>query len=333
MTNKDDISYIGIDIAKDKLDVCLHDGNYSDCVYQSYTNDLDGFFELFSFFHSVTHLELIRLGFEATSTYMVNLQKYLDSHKIKYILINPKRLNHFVKYKHSTNKTDKLDSYYISDFITSLPLDSFSSSHSKTKMLYKSYNAYLNFIIKTETHIKGLTDSVMSDDFISDSLKTEILVFNEHLRKTKKKILQELLEVSRISMPEYDFIKSDLMGVGDKTLLAVLPLIYEISDKYTIKQLQSFMGLNPVYTDSGSSIHKQQKISKQGNKEARKMLYMASLSSVQNNDILKEKYQRLLDKGKPKKVALVAISAHIFRAIVSRLNHYKSLSGVSANDK
>ncbi len=326
MANINDISHIGVDIAKDKFDICLNNGNFSSCVYQSYSNNLDGFFNFFSFLESANHLENIRIGLEATSTYMINLQKYLDTHKIKYILINPRKLNHFIKYKHSNNKTDKLDSYYISDYITSLQDKDFNSSYSKTKTLYKSYNAYINLIIKTETHIKGLTDSIMNDDFISPTLKIEILEFNEHLQKTKKKALKELLEVTKISMPEYEHIKSDLVGVGNKTLLAVLPLIYDISNKYTMKQLQSFVGLNPVYTDSGSSVHKKQRISKHGNKEARKMLYMSSLSAIQNNEFLKEKYQRLLANGKPKKLALVAISAHIFRAIVTKLNYYKALS-------
>ena len=271
-------------------------------------------------------LQDIRIGLEATSTYMINLQIQLDTQEINYLLINPKKLHHYIKYKHTESKTDKLDSYYIADYITNLEDKSFNSSHSKTKMLYKTYASYLNMIIKTETHIKGITDSVMNDDFISPSLKTEILSFNENLRKTKKKVLQESLEVIKISMPEYDHIKNDLSGVGDKTLLAVLPLIYDISEDYSLKQLQSFLGLNPVYKDSGSSVHKKQYISKAGNKEARKMLYMASLSSVQSNGILREKYERLLANGKPKKLALVAISAHIFRAIVTKLNYYKNLN-------
>lgn len=326
MTNINDISYIGVDIAKDKFDICLNNGDYSNSVYDSFSNNLDGFFNFFSFLESTNHFNNIRIGLEATSTYMVNLQKYMDSHKIKYNLINPQKLHHYIKYKNYESKTDKLDSYYISDYITILEDSLFNSSHSTTRNLYKSYNAYINMIIKTETHIKGLTDSIMHDDFISPTLKTEILSFNENLRSTKKKALKELLATIKVSMPEYEHIKSDLMGVGDKTLLAVLPLIYDISETHTIKQLQSFIGLNPVYKDSGTSIHKKQFISKSGNKEARKMLYMSSLSSVQSNDFLKEKYQRLLDNGKPKKLALVAISAHIFRAIVSKLNYYKGLN-------
>ena len=179
MTNKN-ITYIGVDIAKSKFDICIYNGNFSSCVYHSFTNDKDGFYDFFSLLFSVNDFENIRIGLEATSTYMINFQIKLDTENIKYILLNPKRLSHYIKYKHSDNKTDKLDSYYISEYITNLEDTSFNSSHSKTKLMYKSYIAYINLITKTEVHIKGVSDSVLNDDFISPSLKKEILALDEH---------------------------------------------------------------------------------------------------------------------------------------------------------
>ena len=321
-----DITYIGVDIARSKFDICLYNGNFSNCVYESYSNNFDGFFDFFSLLESVNHLENIRIGLEATSVYMAELQKYMDKNKIKYIVINPKKIFHFKKYKNFENKTDKEDSFYIADYITTLKDEDFNSSHSQIQYLYKGYQSSINFISQSETHIKALNDSVLRDSFVSPTLKTKMMNLNDLLVKTKNELLIEHLQIIKISMPEFDMIKSDLVGVSDMTLLAVLPVIYDISDKYSVKQLQSFIGLNPVYNDSGSSLHKKQKISKSGNKEVRKMLYMSSLSAIQHDSFMKLKYQRLLENGKPRKVALVAISAHIFRAIVSRLNHYKGLN-------
>ena len=327
MTNV--ITYIGVDIAKLKFDICVYNGNFSSCVYESYTNDIDGFINFFSLLESVNNISDIRIGIEATSTYMINLQKFLDDHKVKYILINPKRIHHYIKYMNYESKTDKMDSYYIADYISKLEEKSFISSYSKNKYLYKTYSSYINMIIKTETHLKGIKDSIANDDFVSYSLKLEMFELEKMLKNSNKKITKELIETMKISMPEYDFIKNDIIGVGDKTLLAVLPLIYDVSEIYTIKQLQSFIGLNVVYKDSGSSVKGKQKISKSGNSEARKMLFNASVTSIRpigGNPILRDKYKRLIDSGKPAKVALVAVSAHIFRAIVSRLNHYKQLN-------
>jgi len=326
MTNTNDILFIGVDIAKLKFDICIYNGNFSSCEYETFSNDLDGFFNFLSLIKSKTNFKNIRIGFEATSMYMVALQKYLDSNNIKYILINPTKIYHYVKYKNFESKTDKLDSYYIADYITTLKDEAFNSSHNETKFLYKSYNSYLNLIIKTETHLKALNDSLLSDEFTSLTLKNEIISLKLSLSKTKNIALKELVKTIKISMPEYDFVKNDLIGVGDKTLIAVLPVIYDISEQYSLKQLQSFIGLNPVYKDSGSSVSKKQRISKAGNKEARKMLYMSAVASVKNNTELSLKYHRLLDSGKPAKVALIAISAHIFRAIIIKLNYYKSLN-------
>ncbi|MFA6195640.1 MAG: transposase [Sulfurimonas sp.] len=326
MTNINDITYIGVDIAKLKFDICLHNGNYSNCVYESYSNNFDGFFNFFSFINSINHLPNVRIGFEATSTYMVNLQKYLDSNEIKYILINPSKLHHYIKYKNYESKTDKLDSYYIADYLTTLNDLLFNSSHSNTKSLYKSYSGYINLIIKTETHLKGSCDSILSNEFTSLILKKEITDLKLSLTKTKNIALKELLQVIKVSMPEYDLVKNDIIGVSDKTLLAVLPIVYDISEKYSLKQLQSLIGLNPVYADSGSSVHKKQHISKSGNHEARKMLYMSAVGSIRSNTEMKIKYDRLKENGKPTKVALIAISAHIFRAIIMKLNYYKGLN-------
>jgi len=325
MNELTNISYIGVDIAKNKFDICVFNGNFSSCVYESFPNNMDGFFDFFSLLDSVNHFENIRIGFEATSIYMVNLQKYLDSHKVKYILINPKKLHHFIKYKNFESKTDKLDSYYIAYYITTLEDYTFNSTHSNTKHLYKSYQAFINMITKTETHMKALDDCFINDELMSSSLKKEVMNLRGILTKTRNKLITEYTEIVKISMPEYDLIKNDLVGVSDMTLLAVLPVIYEVSEKYSLKQLKSFIGLNPVYRDSGSSVHGKQRISKSGNSEARKKLYMASLSSIQHNAEMKLKYRRLIDNGKPHKVALVAISAHIFRAIVTKLNYYKSI--------
>ena len=45
------------------------------------------------------------------------------------------------------------------------------------------------------------------------------------------------------------------------------------------------------------------------------MLYMATLSSTRNNTICKEYYQRLVQKGKIKKVALIATMNKLFTII------------------
>ncbi len=320
------VTYVGIDMAKSKFDICIYDGDFSNCIYESYLNNNDGFSELLSYLKSVNYLENLKIGVEATSTYMINLQKFLDEHKIKYILINPKRISYYKKYKNFENKTDKLDSYYIANYITTLDDKLFNSNYNHSKYIYKAYQAYINSLTKYQTQQKGLSDSILSDSFVSPSLRNNIIKANETIDKVRSESIIEFTKLVKIAMPEYEYIKADIIGVSDMTLLAVLPLIYDVSELYTLKQLQSYIGLNIIYRDSGSSLNKKQRVSKNGSEIARKQLYMSVVSAKEHNSIIRDKYFRLRENGKPHQVAMVACSAHIFRAIVTKLNYYKALS-------
>ena len=72
------------------------------------------------------------------------------------------------------------------------------------------------------------------------------------------------------------------------------------------KELTAHAGLAPSHKQSGISVRGKSSIAKMGNKRLRKTLFMPSLVAIRHNPIIKKQYQNLLDKGKPKMLALVA---------------------------
>lgn len=101
-----------------------------------------------------------------------------------------------------------------------------------------------------------------------------------------------------------------LPGVGPKV---VLPLMVKLFQWHTItsgdgdsKGITSFIGLDPQPYESGSSVRKHLGISKMGDSELRRLLYMGALGSLRGDNPLKAFYHRLVGRGKAKKVALVA---------------------------
>ena len=113
-----------------------------------------------------------------------------------------------------------------------------------------------------------------------------------------------LYEVIRIDFlyqlaPESKKVRNDIKGVGDKLILHVIPHLYDHFDKFTLKQINAFFGLNPVEFESGVSVKRKPKISHGGDALIKKHLYMSSISAVRNNEILREKYLRLKESGKP----------------------------------
>jgi transposase len=316
------VIFVGIDIAKLKFDVCIKGLSFDTSTFITLPNNSKGFNSLIVFLASYSENNDFHLGFESTSTYMIPLQNYFEGNGLTYTVVNTLSLSHFIKYNNFQNKTDKRDSFYIASYLESFQSSNVATSINKFRNYFKMYNTSISLLKKMEVQLKGLNDSLsFSED--SEDIHSSMLSLQNNINKTHKDLTADMVKNITVAIPYFDNIKNDLIGVSDKTLLVVLPVIFDISDKYTIKQLQSFIGLNPVYTESGSSVSKKQYISKRGDVNVRKALYMASVSSVRFNPFLKDKYQRLLANGKPKKLALVAISAHIFRAIVSRLNHYK----------
>lgn len=315
--------YVGIDVSKDTIDVCFKNTTIKNSTFLKFPNDLNGFNLLLDYLSKAFNGVSFYFGFESTGTYMTSLQKFLSDNGLDYILLNAATISHYSKSQRTKLKTDKSDSFVIASYLETLPLNVFSSKFDSVRNELQRVSTYLEFLIGLETRIKGFLDSIQASDIGFDNLAVDVFDLHDYIKAKRKEVEAQGEILLQTRFPIAKAIKSDIKGVGYKTLLHVLPLIYDSSDKYTIKQLQAYVGINPVPFESGTSVKRRGSISKSGNSNARKMLYMSAVSSVRTNPILKEKYQRLLNQGKPKKVALIAVSAQIFRAIVARLNHYK----------
>ena len=95
-------------------------------------------------------------------------------------------------------------------------------------------------------------------------------------------------------------------GIGERTAWSILAYIGDINFFSNAQQIASYAGLTPKIIQSGTSINKSS-LSKLGHKRLRKSLYMPALVAIRFNPVLKGVYERLVAKGKPKKVAIVAV--------------------------
>ena len=73
------------------------------------------------------------------------------------------------------------------------------------------------------------------------------------------------------------------------------------------KQVTSYVGLAPVERSSGSSVRGRSYISKRGEPMLRHHLFMCSFTACQNNVQCRDLYERIVAKGKSKKLALIAV--------------------------
>ncbi len=99
-------------------------------------------------------------------------------------------------------------------------------------------------------------------------------------------------------------------GIGAKNVAYILVLLHRwltLTDSQgTEKGLAAYIGLDPQTYESGTSVHRRAVISRMGDQAVRRRLFMGALGGVRGNNPLRTFYQRLVGRGKPKMVALVA---------------------------
>ena len=115
-----------------------------------------------------------------------------------------------------------------------------------------------------------------------------------------------------------------ITGVGLLTAAIVLTELWGLGPAVTPAQAVAYAGLDPRPHESGTSVRGAGHISKTGNARLRQALFMAALSAARHNPTLRPFYQRLLARGKPKLVALVAVARKLLVLMVTLLNHQRT---------
>ena len=122
--------------------------------------------------------------------------------------------------------------------------------------------------------------------------------------------------MERIAQEHYSGMLANLVsipGIGKKTamMLTVLSGGFTRFDDY--RKLSSYIGICPRIFESGTSVKGKARICKMGMSRIRATLYVCSWSARRSNKACSELYERLLAKGKAKKLALIAVANKLLK--------------------
>lgn len=113
---------------------------------------------------------------------------------------------------------------------------------------------------------------------------------------------------------QYERVQS-VPGIGRKNGAAVVVLLARwqarTEGKGTAKGLAAYVGLDPQTKQSGTSLKAHALISRQGDPEMRRLLYMGALGALRGKNAVRQFYDRLVGRGKAKKVALLAAARKV----------------------
>jgi len=286
----------GVDISKDVFDVQNSKGDYFQL-----SNDNKGFK---SFLKKLSKGDLVVM--EATGYYHYCLAQYLYQQGYMVSVVNPLSVKRFIQMKLSKIKTDKSDAKAICDYaiFNEVPLyTAKDESQAECLQLIRLIAIY----IKQSTALKN---KIHGEKTLGIPSKVVYHSLNRSLKSVTKeiKILEERLTelVKDHQQSQLTLLKS-IPGMGVKTAIMLIVMTDGFNRFENAKQLCSYAGITPIIRESGSSVRGRSRISKMGNQKLRNLLFLCSFSACKYNKACRELYNRIVAKGKSKKLALIAV--------------------------
>lgn len=297
------VDYLGIDISKQTFDVVNQKGKHF-----QYENTKKGFTK---FGRSIDSNSLCVM--EVTGIYHLPLAKFLHSKGIPVSVVNPLKIKRFSQMNLSRNKTDKADAKIISLFAQQQEVKAWNPTPAaieRGKDIIQITEQYIEF----RAGLKNKIDALKSKNAPQSLIDGVILQVN-NISKAIEDLQVELEGI----VEDFDSVLfqniTSTVGIGKRTAALLIVETEGFKEFENAKQVCSFFGLAPTESSSGTSVRGSRKISKMGNPLVRKKLYMCSLQASRFNKACTDLYQRLLAKGKPKKLALIAVANKLLKII------------------
>ncbi|MGA2557757.1 MAG: transposase [Verrucomicrobiota bacterium] len=299
--------YVGVDVAKATLQVHLHGSQIQ------FNNTPQGRTQLCK---KVQALAGAHVVCEATGGYERPMVEALHKTKTPVSVINPAQVRAAALAKGQRAKNDPIDAQGLTDYGQRYQ----PQPTPPVCKIQRQLNALVQWLQQL-TQAKAIAKTQAEhhqEPFVRQQHQALIAHYESQIEMVEAKI-QKLMDQDQALQQRVQCLDA-IEGVGLRTAVLVLAHMPELG-QLNRQQATALAGLAPWTRDSGKM--KGLRCIGGGRPEVRTALYMASLSAIKSNPILKAFFQRLTGKGKLGKVALTAV----MRKMLIHMNHrLKSLA-------
>jgi transposase len=284
--------FVGIDVAKDRLDVHVRPLGEAFAV----ARDGEG---LASLVERLRELAPTLIVSEATGGFEQVVAGALGSAGLPVVVVNPRQIRDFARALGRLAKTDRLDAEAIALFAERV--------RPEVRLLPDKEARLLGELVARRRQViemivaEGNRARQLESRRVKKRIELHRAVLQEELTEIERE-LDDTIRRTPIWREKEELLKS-VPGVGNalaRTLIADLPELGTLDRK----KIAALVGVAPFNRDSGTLRGK--RIVWGGRTAIRATLYMAALVAARHNAIIASFYRRLLAAGKPKKLALTA---------------------------
>lgn len=282
--------FVGIDVAKDTLEVATSDGE--GFTVPTDTAGLAGLAK-----------RLLRMApalvvLEATGGYEAPAVAVLAAAGLPVVVINPRQARFFARSLGRLAKTDRIDAALLAEFGARV--------RPQVRPLPDEATRQLEALLARREQLMGMLVAernrlAQAIPALRGGIKAHIHYLVKQIKDSDRE-LGDRLRQSPVWREREDLLKQ-VPGVGRQSILALCASLPELG-QLEARQLAALVGVAPFNCDSGTL--RGQRHCWGGRTQVRRVLYMATVSATRCNPVIQPFYARLVAAGKPKKLALVA---------------------------
>lgn len=295
------VSILGIDLAKDSYQVTLLHAQQTQ--RQRFPNHGAAFADLTHWLQQ-QGVTALHACMEATGRYGEPLATYLHGQGYTVSVVNPAQIKYYAKSQLRRNKTDKVDADVIAHFAqTQQPL-AWQPTAPEIRELAELLHQYDALQAARQQENNRLQSGVQSETV--RQLVTQHLAFLDTQLAEVWRLIEEHID-RHPDLKADQALLTSIPGIGALTAAKLQTLELQRFD--TARAATAFVGLNPQHHESGASVHRRARLSKMGDAEMRRALYMPAVCAKRFNPFVRDLCERLAAKGKHN-LAIIGAAMH-----------------------
>lgn len=304
--------YVGIDVAKATLDVAIG----SDGELVQVENNEAGIAQLVKRLGEAAPALVV---LEATGGYESLVAAAVAGREIAIAVVNPRQVRDFAKATGVLAKTDRIDARVLARFAEAVRPEPRPLPTAEAKEL-EEFLGRRRQIVDMLTMEKNRL-SIASTERMKKSLKKHIAWLEEALRRANDDI-DTAVRNSPAWREQEDLLRS-FKGIGPVTARTVVGELPELG-RLNRKKIAALVGVAPFNRDSGTL--QGTRTCWGGRANVRQVLYMATISAVRCNPVIRRVYLALRARGKKHKVALVACMRKVLTILTAMVRDQRRWS-------
>jgi transposase len=270
----------------------------------------------------------IHVCLEATGLYGLDLALALDDAAIPVMVANPRAVRHFAQALMQRSKTDRLDAVVLREYAARMPFDPWRRPSQQALHLL-AIARRLRALAEMHAEEKNRLHAAEISRALPAVVRLDVASHLQHLERERERLLRaagELIQQDPQLARRLALLLS-VTGIGELSAVYLLAELHHFGPEATVRQWVAYAGLDPREHSSGSSVAKKPHISRRGNANLRRALYMPAVSAVQHDPHLQGFYQHLLRRGKTPLQALAAVMRKLLHAIFGMFKHDETFQG------